>query len=301
MKRSKSPLLPLWQSLAWIIASIFFVTGPSYLGFKWTLEKRREALRNPQFAIRWIIQTGPQRQALTTECLAEILQLSADHPESSKNFDLKRAEQRLETCPLIASSQCKVVAPDAVFVDYTVRQPIAFLEDFENVAIDKEGYPFPFAPFFSPKNLPSLYLGVHDAAVEGERPQVQWNTPLFGKSFALGDALLKIVTAPEYRDQFHVRRIDVSNAFAESYGTRAIVLLTEDFLIQGQTHYILPRILRLSTKNYAQELANYLQLRTEWLERERQSLPRSSLEKGEITLKEKIIDLRIEQLAFVEG
>ena len=125
--------------------------------------------------------------------------------------------------------------------------------------------------------------------------------PPLGKSFALGDALLKIVTAPGSRDQFHVRRIDVSNAFAESYGTRAIVLLTEDFLIQGQTHYILPRILRLSTKNYAQELANYLQLRTEWLERERQSLPRSPSEKGEVTLKEKIIDLRIEQLAFVEG
>ena len=180
------------------------------------------------------------------------------------NFNPKRAQERLDSCPLIASSQFKVVPPDAVFVDYTVRQPIAFLEDFENVAIDKEGYPFPFAPFFSPKNLPSVYLGVHDAAVEGERPQVQWNTPLFGKSFAQGDALLKIVTAPEYRPQFHVRRIDVSNAFAESYGTRAIVLLTEDFLIQGQTDYILPRILRLSTKNYAQELANYLQLRTEW-------------------------------------
>ena len=178
MKRSKSPLLPLWQSLAWIIASIFFVTGPSYLGFKWFLEKRREALRNPQFAIRWIIQTGPQRQALTTECLAEILQISADQPESSKNFNPKRAQERLDSCPLIASSQFKVVPPDAVFVDYTVRQPIAFLEDFENVAIDKEGYPFPFAPFFSPKNLPSLYLGVHDAAIEGERPQVQWNTPL---------------------------------------------------------------------------------------------------------------------------
>jgi hypothetical protein len=71
--------------------------------------------------------------------------------------------------------------------------------------------------------------------------------------------------------------------------------------VQGKNMQItLPRILRLSTKHYAQELGNYLKLREQLLEEERKisSLPEHT--GTTVRLKEKIIDFRIQKLAFIE-
>ena len=185
----------------------------------------------------------------------------------------------------------------ALYVDYTVRQPIAWIEDYVNIAIDKEGYLFPFTPFFSPKHLPQRFtsglppFGIPEA--DPERPSAQWNTPMRGKYIDLAFKILAIVMDPKAAHAFSVKRIDVSNAFAESYGTREIVVMTEDRLIkQKGVEVRIPRILRLSTKNYAQELGNYLKLREQLLAEEKQS--------PELQFKEKIIDFRIQKLAFIE-
>ncbi len=209
--------------------------------------------------------------------------------------------------PLISQAEVKLIKPGTLYIDYTIRQPIAFLEDYENVALDKEGYPFPFNPFFTPKNLPAVYFGLGPFGtppVDPERPTVQWRVPLQGKYLTLALDLLAIVADPKVADLFSVKRIDVSNAFAESYGTREIVVITEDSIIRHSNgkdvQLIIPRLLRLSTKNYAQELGNYLKLREQLLEEERKisSLPENT--GTVIRLKEKIIDFRIQKLAFIE-
>ena len=101
-----------------------------------------------------------------------------------------------------------------------------------------------------------------------------------------------------------MKRIDVSNAFAASYGTREIVVITEDFIferIEGKNvQFCIPRILRLSTKNYAKELGNYLKLRAQLLGEERKGLAETESKASHVRLKEKIIDFRIQQLAFIE-
>ena len=115
---------------------------------------------------------------------------------------------------------------------------------------------------FSPFGMPSI---------DPDRPTAQWNTPLRGKYLSLALEILNIVTEPKVADLFSVKRIDVSNAFTESYGTREIVVITEDFLIRSingkEVQFCLPRILRLSTKYYAQELGNYLKLREQTIRR----------------------------------
>jgi hypothetical protein len=294
--KKKPVLLPLSHALAWIVASALLISGSSHLILKRYFTHRQSISRDPRYAIHSIIQTGPQKEALKTEYLAELLGVSRDRPYSCLRFDLERAKQRLLQSPLISTAQIKLIKPSTLYVDYTVRQPIAWIEDYVNIAIDKEGYLFPFTPFFSPKHLPSLYLGLPPFGIseaDPERPSAQWNTPMCGKYIDLAFKILAIVIDPKAAHAFSVKRIDVSNAFAESYGTREIVVMTEDRLIkQNGVEVRIPRILRLSSKNYAQELGNYLKLREQLLAEEKQS--------PDLQFKEKIIDFRIQKLAFIE-
>ncbi len=306
--KKKSVYLPLTHALAYILASTFLFSGGTYAVMKNYLKNQQKIINDPKYALVSIVQTGPQKEALKTEYLAELLGASTDRPYHAKRFNQERAKMRLQSSPLISKADVKVIKPGTLYVDYTVRQPVAFLEDYKNVSIDKEGYPFPFAPFFSPKNLPSVYLGLGPfgtSSDDPERPTANWGIPLDGKYAELCLDILAIVSDSKVADLFSVKRIDVSNAFAESFGTREIVIITEDVLfkkIKGKDVQIcLPRILRLSTKNYAQELGNYLKLRQQLLEEESKRIALPENLESVIRFKEKIIDFRIDKLAFIEG
>jgi hypothetical protein len=303
----KATRLPLAHALAWIVASTVIVSCPSYSAMKYYFKNRRQTAFDPQRSLSAIIQTGPQKEALKTEYLAELLNISLDRPCNAKLFNLEGARMRLLSSPLILRADVKLILPNKLYIDYTVRQPAAWLEDYENVVFDKEGYPFPFSPFFTPKNLPAIYLGLSSFGMPPDRPGkplAQWGTALQGPYFDLAMDVLNIVTDPKVSDLFSVKRIDVSHAFDQSYGTREIVVITEDTLvqrIQGKEVQInLPRILRLSTKNYAQELGNYLKLREQLLEEERKISFLHENSGPIVRLKEKIIDFRIQKLAFIE-
>jgi hypothetical protein len=307
MRNKKKVYLPLTHALAWIVVSTFLISGTSYSIFKHYLRKRQSRSLDPQYTINSIVQTGPQREALKTDYLAELMGISSDHPYSTAAFNLDRAEQHLLKSPLISQAEVRCIKPNAIYVDYTIRQPIAWLEDYPNIALDREGYPFPFSPFFSPKNLSAIYFGLAPFGVipaEADRPTVQWGTPLSGKYVKLAFDILAMITDPKVSDLFAVKRIDVSNAFAESYGTREIVIITEDSIVRNidkkKVQFCFPRILRLSTKNYAQELGNFLKLREQLLEEEAKisSIPEGS--DSVVRMKEKIIDFRIQKLAFIE-
>lgn len=248
----------LVHSLAWIVGSALFITGGTYKGLNFY--RFKQAPTAPVYLCR-IVQTGPQWEALKTTYLAELMQISADRPVTAASFDLVRAQKRLLSCPLIKEAHVKLMAPDTIYVDYTVRQPMALLYDFENIALDEEGCPFPVSPFFTPKRLPEIYLGVKN---------FYWGRPVKEKSGVLALTILQLLN----RLSLEVKRLDVSKAFEPSLGQREVVLILEE---RGFT-----KILRLTPKNFAQELGNYLELKSKL-----PSVPQ-------------IIDLRIPQLAFMQ-
>ncbi len=233
-----------------IFLSTLIISGGTafYLHYWLPLEKQRE--NDPRFNIVSIIQTGPQKEALKTVYLAELLSISCDRPTSIYRFNCKKAEAKLLKSPVIKEAHVTVLAPGSVYIDYTVRKPIAWLGNYHNRAIDEEGHVFPIYPFFTPKNLPEIYLS-------------KKSNP---KELALAFKILKLLPP----QTFSLKRIDVANAFAPSCGSREIVLITES------------TYLRLSTKNYQQELGNYLSLRPE------------------LSSDTQIIDLRIPKLAFIK-
>lgn len=255
--------------------------------------------QDPTFALQSIIQTGPKKAALKTEYLAELLQISLDKPLSALTFDLHAARRKLLSSPLIESATLRLIKPATLYIDYVAREPVAWFYDYENVALDKKGYPIPFSPFFAPKNLPEVYLGAEafgKTPSDSRLPSVNWNRPLSGASAELALNLLAIFQDHKIREKLSVSRIDVSNAFADSYGAREIVLLTEDEIIHNKVSYLFPKMLRLSTQHYLQDLGNYLKLRESLVEEERLAVAAGATA---LRAEPKIIDLRLENLALV--
>ena len=257
---------------------------------------------DPHYQIHTIVQRGTEKEALKTDYLAELLSLSKDHPISIYCFDSKKAKEALLSSPLICEAEVKKEFPDAVLIDYEVRWPIAKITDYENIAIDSECYLFPLAPFFSPKEIPEIYLGLPSFGAPQDlqgRAGGKWLEPLDNPYIHLALEILNSFEESPSREGIRIKRIDVSNAFAPTLGQREIVLLTEEefFLPQGGVATF-PKLLRFSPKEYSQQLASFFLLRRRMEADYRKQLPYL---KGSIRFSPRIIDLRIPHLAFVEN
>lgn len=288
--------LSLPRALLWIIGSTFIINFGTFFSIKGYQNWKRKYQKSPETPIHIILQMSPQKEALKTTYFAEVLGLSCDEPTLTCQFNPKKAKEKLLASPVIKEVEVKIVNPGVISIDYITYQPIALLAEYKNVAIDQDGYPFPMIPFFTPKNIPEIFLDTQEALI--------WKKPLQGEKISLAFQVLKIIQAPVVSDLFNVRRIDVSKATERSYARREIVLIVEDeiyFLRDGKEHCVVfPRILRLSTKNYVHELNNYLKLREQLLEKERKEIPFSLVKDGKLLFPRKIIDFRIPQLAFID-
>ena len=259
--------------------------------FHYSKEKKR---KDPAYQIVALMQTTSGIDMLKTGHLAELLGLSIDYPSNLYDYDKEAAAKKLMQLPLVKEAKVTKIRPGTIHIDYLLRQPIAYLGDCTNTAIDAEGVVFPFKPFFTPKRLPEIYLQNRE-----EKDIPLWGSQLEGERKELAFKLL--VLAPDYCDsQSTLRSIDVSDAFATSDGRRQIVLMLEEHftkIIQGKvTMVVRPLYLRLREDNLSQQLGNYLVLRT-YL-REKGKLDLLEGEGAVRQAKAMIIDLRLSELAF---
>jgi hypothetical protein len=277
MQNKKS--IPLPKALFILLITTTVLSGGTYIGLQALMQQRRAKMRDPKLKLTTLIQTGPQKEALSSSYLAELLGLSRDRPTSSVQFNLMRAKEMLLRSPVIKEADVKLLSPQTLYVNYTVRQPQALLFDVPNGALDEEGTLFPLSPFFAPKKLPEIYLGLITTH------QLSWNHKIEHPSLVLGLNVLRLLSLPPFCELFTVQRIDVSQAAHKSYGRRQLVLLIEESFAEEKKRKI---FLRLTPKNYAQELGNYLELR--------QDLAKSPKDTAQPT----VVDLRISNLAFIK-
>lgn len=298
MKKEK--VAPL-NALVWIVGSILLVSGSVFFSLHFFFKWQKEYRAQPRFFIKTLVQTGPKKNALTSEYLAELMGLSVDQPTNIFEFNEKTAEEALKSSPVIKEANVRRIKPNTIYIDYVMREPKAWLYEYENTAIDEEGYLFPVYPFFSPKELPELHLGLFPFMVppkNSDLPVGKWHIPLSGKYVSLGLDLLKQTQG------LNVLRIDASKAYAPTLGSREIVLYFEDEIIlkndQKEHLCIFPRLVRLSTKNYKKELHYYRELRTEMLANEKKGLALADEAPYFQPFPLKIVDLRMEGIGFVE-
>lgn len=293
-----------WQKVIafWVGSSIFTIFLFS-LCFHLYSSHQISKKKNLGYLIKAIVQTGPEKSPLPTNYLAELLDLSSDQPTNLFAFDIKKGEQKLLNCPLIKFAKIRRLPPNALYIDYQVRKPYAFLADYENMAIDRDGYIFPMYPFFSPKSLPEIYLGL-PAFSEPEdsfgRSGGHFSEKIDNKFFRLSSEIIDFFSELALKEKIKLKKVDVSLAFAPSLGKREIVLSTEEEIeIPQKITCIFPKILRLPTKDYLTQIQNFLSLRKTMVDDYTLQLKNAEIAEGQF--QPRIIDLRISQLAFVEN
>lgn len=264
-----SSQLSLGKAILLILVSTFLISGSSwgsYLVYKSFYDLRAQ---DPRYYLEAIVQTGPERQALKTTYLAELLSLSIDLPTNLYQLDLKEAKISLLQSPLIKSANLKRVPPNTLYIDYTIRHPLVYLDDFANTALDDEGVLIPFKPFFSPKKLPQVFLGLDEKHEWGER--------LEDKRWQLALNILTEFEKTLASQELNCVCVDVSQAFAESCGKRQIVLTLHE-------NEVFTYLLRLNANHYSQGLKRFALLPKDAL-KARKNNP-------------VIIDMRIDKLSF---
>ncbi len=293
LRASRRDKLPFKRSFIIIILSILIVSGiPTALWVYYRYVMLEDRFKNPDYNITRIVQMGPQREPLSAAYLAELMDLSVDQPSNLYLFNEQVAEYKLLKSPLIKTASVRTIKPSIVYVEYTLRELYAELYDLENTALDHEGVLLPILPFFTPKRLPQIYLGLQ--ADEKDFPL--WGEHIAGEPSLLALQILHYCRQVEFCDLFHIHRIDVSMAEAESYGQRQVILSIEEELKVNGELFICPRILRLSPRNYQTELSRYLVIRGDILLRQEQAI---ELADQVLPLNPIVIDFRLPELAYI--
>lgn len=289
--------LPLKVALFWILLSVLLISGTATLGLLYYQYIKELHAQDEAYRIVAIVQTTTEPEALKTVYLAELLDISVDKPTNLYRFNSKEATRKLLGSPLIKDAQVKKIRPGTLYIDYVMRKPIAFLADFTNTAIDSEGYLFPYKPFFTPKKLPEIYLGISSMEQSQKGP---WGICVQGKQVKLALSLLQHLNKTYCSDKCYVTRIDVSKANALSCGQREIVAILEVKQVQELNSKFIENkityLLRLNSETYSQGLANFALLQQHLFQKE-------LLEKNpsaDQNFNKKVIDLRLPQLAFIQ-
>lgn len=253
--------IPISRAVIWILLSTVMISGSAGLGLLYYQHIHALRKRDAQYQIRALVQTGPYKEQLATSYIAKWIGLDLNKPHNIYEFPAHLAEKKLLSHPLIKQAEVKKVRPGTIYVDYTVRRPMAILVDYSNTLMDVEGVLVPWLPFIDTSRMPEIVLGK-------EEREYSWGEKVQGERLdLLFDLYMFILEKPELG---LVRRMDVSQATAASFGQRQVVVEFED------------HILRLSTRNYEKELERYTQLRDQ-------------LSYGQSY----VIDFRVPQLAFV--
>ncbi len=251
-----------WKKVFTIVAiSSFIVSGSGIASYSIYRSIKRMQACDTKAHIQAIIQTGPAYAPFPNGYLAEALQLSADTPTHLELYDLQSAQERIFATGVIRTLELKKIKPNLLWIDYSPRAPLIFLGDVTNTVMDESGHFFPFAPFFSPRKLPSLYLGKL-------APTPLWGAQLDQKYL---EQILFIMSA---LDKENIESIDLSQIEASSSGKRELVVSLKNKVI-----------LRLTPTQKGKQLERYSQLRRVLEQKQIHPL---------------VIDLRVSNIALIQ-
>lgn len=277
--------LSLKSAIAWVVCSTLLISGSAIAGWLYLLRMKDDHIHSDQYRIVAIVQTTPDKEALKAVFLAELLGLSVDNPVNLYQFDTEEATQKLLNSIIIKEAIVKKVRPGTVYVDYVMRTPMAYFGDYRNAVVDSEGVLFPISPYFTPKKLPEIRLGI---VKDEEYGKTDWGARYQeDRRFQLAKDILSVMEKSCRERAIYLKRIDVSKAFISSYGQREIVVVLEEGEEKEENGRFVTvmytRFLRMNVDDYERGWVNYLALR-------------NRLE----DLKTVIIDFRISHLAFVK-
>ncbi|MGL4348010.1 MAG: hypothetical protein ACRCSV_00925 [Chlamydiales bacterium] len=272
---NRKTILPISICIIFISFICMVISGYHLLHTYWTIQSPQESV------ITTIIQCSPEKNSLQTDFFAELLSLSQDSSVISKKFNIKKSCQILKSFPIM--KECSIdLDRDTLYINYELRQPVAYLGNYYNVGIDKEGVLFPISPFFSIKRLPLIY--VHDSELPDKANL--WGYQITSESMKIALDIVAHTLEIGFQEKFLVRQIDVASLLSDAYAKREIILIVE--LMESHASKYLPlgsHILRLNPKKPLRGIDQYLILKKELVSTD--------------LISKRIFDLRLPDLAFI--
>jgi len=298
---AKSNFWPAKKALKLFVVSLILSAFCSFLAL-WAYGRfLTQRANDPKYELKKVIQTGPDKQALASEVLIEILGLNSEKA-NYYTFSTQAAEKALEGHMLIQKAHVKKVHPDTLYIDYTACTPFFRLLDYSNAALDSQARLIPLSPFFRPGNLCPVYLGLPGFGTEG----LEWGVDLKGKKVDLAYELYDFFSSDPKAKRFSIERIDVSRAFKASRGQREVIVYLKHQEKAGKKGRLFlgvhTWILRLPKEAYSARFSDFCGLVDTLAEQNLEALDISALaEVGSVRFKAKIIDLRIEDVCLIGG
>ena len=192
------------RALLFILLCTLVVSGGAYGIWFYYRYNKQERLQNPEYHLTTILQAP--REVFRPGYLEELFDLSTDRPTNCYAFDVDAARRKLIGLSVVRGAMVKVLPPHTVYVECTLRVPIAYLGNFTNTLIDSEGVTFPADPFFTPKRLPEFYLDLKDETC-------------FARAVAVTEKLAGQGT--------RVKLVDLSQMNTACCGRREVVVIVE--------------------------------------------------------------------------
>jgi cell division septal protein FtsQ len=262
-----------------VVASLLLTSGLAFKGYQWWYANLSYIKNSKQFLISGIYQTGPQKEAISTNQIAELIGLSVDHPTHIYDFDPKDAEKKLLSYPLFKTAKVTKKKPSHLLVDYSIRTPYVIVKDYPDAVMDEEGVIFPYRQFFSQKIIPECFLGLSDESFVEEKKKLSID-------------VLKKASQILQSWSFSISLVDVSSAFVDSYSKREIILSIQQ-VVDGISF---PYYLRLNVLEIEKQLSNFLVLCKELSKQQKLFIKLNSQK----IPKPKVIDLRLEGMALID-
>jgi len=160
-------------------------------------------------------------------------------PLKIKRLDAKKIEKKLRDFPIFQDVDVEFTPQGELLVTYDLRKPLFYLRDYNNCALDFEGRVLPLVPFYSPKKLPHIYLGLQ---------RLLWNQ---SHDIELASSIIRYFNHDRLQ-LFELKLIDLSKLKALVPSHREVILTLS---ISGHLHY-----LRINPGHWHRALNRYIRL-----------------------------------------
>lgn len=151
------------KSFLIVLLTTFLFWGPI---FSFWFYKQGEE-RAPE-EIAKIATLSSSSEELKTEAIVEWLNLSVEKKMTLETFNLREGVQNLLKSLVILQAKIYKLPPSALVVSYTLREPLAYVLNWKNCAVDEAGVLFPLPHFSLQKSFRnwSLLLFPHLATAQ---------------------------------------------------------------------------------------------------------------------------------------
>jgi len=190
--------------------------------------------------LKTIVQKTTTIESLSPRFFSDYLGLSPKGRSLHiQNLDIRKIQKKLSEFPIFEKVQSEFTPQGELLVSYELRRPLFSLLDFSNCGLDSLGFFIPMAPYYSPKKLASIFLGIKN---------LEWN-----KAYDIKEAVeILNFFSPYLSEDFNIKLIDLSH-LKESIPARREIIVTIAFA--KASHF-----LRLNPKHLHKALDRYMLL-----------------------------------------